>query len=1017
MRIGMIVERLGLLIVGMAFVPTLGLSLQTESSRPAGNSPVVQVFTQRCLGCHSGAAPEGDVDLTRPSQVVHAENATSPLDGRLWQVIANGEMPADGDLTSSEKEIIRAWLVDGAAGDFEPIDPLRYSSPTRAGYDWWAWQPLPAIAPPPVAASDRVRNCVDQFVLARLENEGFGYGPDAEPRQQVRRLYFDLTGLPPPPEVVEAFSTDPSDAAYSALVDRLLSSPEYGERWGRHWLDIVRYGESDGFERNGPRRDSWRYRDWVIDALNADLSYDEFARRQIAGDVLCDDPVEGAAASGFLVAGVHNTVVGASRSMQLLARQDELEDLIGAVGQTFWGLTINCARCHDHKFDPLMQREYYQLVAAVADVQPGTRQIRAAAEQRELESLAARLADIRIDLNNLERPIRDQILAERQNAAAKAESAPGSVSHSLGSADASLVAAWDFQEGLVDRIGGQTLELAGDSHIAAGGLTLDGEGDFAMGSTLTSALKEKTLAVWVVLDDLEQRGGGTLSIETPDGGVFDAIVFGEQEPQRWMAGSNGFVRTQSFGGEGEPTPGEPLFIAITYDAQGWIRAYRNGLPYGQAYQSSGPVEFLAGNGRVLLGLRHSPPGGNRFFRGTIQRAQLYDRALTAEEIGQVAVPKSLFVSRDELRRRLADDQAAQHDQWLEEMERLESRRAELNAHLPASIYTAVSTPSEPTRLLPRGDVMHPGEQVEPALPNFLLHAKIPWAESLGADFGQARPRAQLAQALTAAENPLFPRVIVNRLWHYHFGRGLVATPSDLGFNGGVPSHPELLDWLAGELRRNGMRLKPLHRLLVNSTAYRQSSRFDAAAHARDAENRWLWRRSPARLDAETVRDAMLWVSGRLNPQRGGPGFDDVAVIDNNNGTTYYEPIDREDPQLNRRTIYRFTPRGGRSALLDSLDCPDPSTATPRRSVTTTPLQALSLQNNDLVLRLAAAFGEGAAVACPGDTARQVDWMFRRAYGRGATPAELSAADRVAQKHGLAAVARALFNSNEFILVQ
>ncbi|MBC8349079.1 MAG: DUF1553 domain-containing protein, partial [Verrucomicrobia bacterium] len=293
---------------------------------------------------------------------------------------------------------------------------------------------------------------------------------------------------------------------------------------------------------------------------------------------------------------------------------------------------------------------------------------------------------------------------------------------------------------------------------------------------------------------------------------------------------------------------------------------------------------------------------------------------------------------------------------------------------------------------------------------------------LGSDFGlsenpsDADRRRKLAEWITHPENPLFPRVIVNRLWHHHFGTGLVATPNDLGFNGGQPSHPDLLDWLAGELKRNGYRLKHLHRLMVTSSAYRQSSVPNVRGMASDADNRLLWRRSPVRLDAESLRDAMLMVSGKLNRQMGGPGFRDVNIrpLD---GTTYYTPFDKEDSALNRRTVYRFSPRGRRSAILDAFDCPDPSTAAPRRSVTTTPIQALALLNNAFVLRMAEGFATRLVREAGQDITGQVNLAYALVYGRKPDAEETKLGASLASGHGMDALCRVLFNSNEFVVIE
>jgi len=969
-----------------------------QTGRPA-SEPIARLISSRCLRCHAGAEPEGGIDLTGPSRI--ATDTAAPdrlLESRLWEVVRDGDMPPDDALAENEKKIVYDWLVAGAPNGFEPIDPWQFTTDKRAGYDWWSLQPIQQVEIPP-AGNERIRGPIDRFVLAKLEGQGLKFSPDAEPRHQMRRLYFDLTGLPAPPEAIKRFEADPSDAAYGQIVGRLLASPEYGERWARHWLDIVRFGESDGFERNAPRPQSWRYRDWVIEALNADMPFDEFARKQIAGDALCKDPVEGMVATGFLVAGVHNTVVGSSKSMQLFARQDEMEDLVGTVGQTFAGLTFNCARCHDHKFDPLTQKEYYQLVAATAGVNHGIRQARPAIDQQRLEEMSLQTVGLRDALTRLEKTAREKVLSGRKQTSDKAAIGPEPRYE------------WEFALGS-QLANNQALELHGDANRSASGLELDGDGDFAQSLPIPFDVAEKTLEAWVRLGNLDQRGGAAISVETLDGSTFDAVVFAEREEKHWMAGSNGFSRTQPFGGVAESIANEPVHIAITYAADGTITAWRNGTVQGLPYRSAELQKFSSGAARILFGLRHSPGSGNRFLSGTIIRARLYDRVLSAEEIAASAGMESSWVDAAELVQHMSPGERDQRTRKLNELELLIAAQKELEAGSLVSAYTAVFSPAGATHFLPRGDAMNPGDEVEPGAPAAIAGLPGAFPKSLA----EQDRRVHLANWLTDEANSLFYRVIVNRLWHYHFGRGIIATPSDFGFNGGTPSHPELLDWLAAEFQRNGNRLKPLHRMIVTSTAYRQSSAWDDASWNQDAGNQWLWRKSPTRLDAEVVRDTLLDVSGKLNRQRGGPGYEDVKIIDQNNGTTYYESFDSDDPRTDRRTIYRLAPRGGRSALLDSLDCPDPSAATPRRSVTTTPLQALSLLNNDFVLRISDASAARASAETP-EIKLQIQWMFRKTLGRNVSEEELVAAEVLARDHGLAAVARALFNCNEFVIVQ
>ncbi|HAA51299.1 MAG TPA: hypothetical protein DCE43_16400, partial [Planctomycetaceae bacterium] len=333
-------------------------SLAAAPTRPVDfDQSVAALLATRCLDCHSGTSPKGGLDLTAHREATRGgETGPAFVPGRLeaslaWKRVVAGEMPPKKRLSKTEQALLKQWILEGARWGTDPIDRYRYTTSTRAGTDWWSLQPLADPTPPSVADKKWPRGDIDRFVLARLSANRLSPTAPATPRQLVRRLHIDLTGLPPAPATVAEFVATPTDAAYSKLVDRLLASPEYGERWGRHWLDVVRFGESNGFERNAPRKNLWPYRDWVIEALNQDMPYDRFVRLQLIGDLLLPGR-QGAASTGFLVAGVHNTVVGGSKRMKLLARQDELEDLAASVGQTFLGLTVNCARCHDHKFDP-----------------------------------------------------------------------------------------------------------------------------------------------------------------------------------------------------------------------------------------------------------------------------------------------------------------------------------------------------------------------------------------------------------------------------------------------------------------------------------------------------------------------------------------------------------------------------------------------------------------------------------------------------------------------------------------
>jgi len=979
-----------------------------DAPRRHFDAKVARVLAAHCLSCHSGKSPRGKLDLsTRRGFESGGENGRPVMPGNpqaslLWHRVRDGEMPPKKNLPAADRQILQDWIADGAVWGTSPIDALRWTTSGRAGYDWWSLQPLRDVRPPALAKGTRARNGIDHFVARRLAERALPPAPEADSRTLIRRLYYDLIGLPPAPEQVARFIENPNEEAYRKLVDDLLASTAYGERWGRHWLDVARFGESDGFERNSPRKTLWYYRDWVIQALNDDMPYDQFVKMQLAGDILQPGP-QGAAAVGFLVAGVHNTVVGGSQRMKLLARQDELEEIVAAVSQSFLGLTVNCARCHDHKFDPVPTTEYYRMISALDGVQHGERAVPKPDIANQLAETLKRVKTLGTELQMIDAGARKQILAQRKQSPKPKPRIDRPQPY----------ATWEFEGNLKDSRGRLHGTAHGQARLQNGALLLDGNQSYVATAALAQDIAEKTLEAWVILDNLTQRGGGVISLESIGGVRFDAIVFGEREPGRWMAGSDGFTRTKSFNGDQE-TIGvqEPVHVAIVYQRDGRITGYRNGRAYGQGYKT-GFAPFAAKQSHILFGLRHSPATGNRLFQGRILRANLYDRALNAEAVAASAGLESDFVSQDAIIAWLPETGKQQRRKLQARLDSARIALRSLQAQERSKVYSVVPRNPGVMRVHRRGSVTDYGDEVTPG--------GVAAVAALDADFGLAKNapdaerRRKLAEWITARANPLFTRVIVNRLWHYHFGTGIVDTPSDLGFNGGRPTHPDLIDWLARQLQAANYRIKPLHRLIVLSATYRQSSSAHPRGLAQDAGNRYLWRFAPRRIEAEVVRDSALQVAGVLNPQRGGPGFEDVSITPNN-GTTYYEPIDRPGAELNRRTVYRFAPRGGRSSVLDTFDCPDPSTATPRRSVTTTPLQALSLLNNPFILRMADAFAQRIEREGHRDPRQQVRRAWQLALLRTPEADEERLGVMLTQQHGLSTLCRALFNSNEFIIV-
>ena len=976
---------------------TLLLGTALQAAPPDFDKQIAPLLASHCIDCHRGAKPKGDFDLTRKAAVQGKEST-------ILERVAADEMPPKKPLSAIDKKLLKDWVEAGAKWGTDPIDPFRFTTANRAGFDWWALQPIKQSEVPKIQnPKSKIENPIDSFVLSKLSDKGLSPSPPAERRVLIRRLTFDLIGLPPTPEEVVDFLKDESPEAYAKVVDRLLASPHYGERWARHWLDVVRYGETDGFERNAPRPNSWPYRDWVIRSLNADMPYDEFAKLQLAGDVLRPNDPEAIKATGYLVAAVHNTVLG-NDQMRAVARVDELEDLVGAVGQTFLGLTVNCARCHDHKFDPISQLDFYRLAAALSGVGHGERSLPNEEFARKVKQLETVIATLSKELSAIEEPARKAILAERGK-----ESLPGKL--------ASPIAAWDFRTGPEDLIGKMHAKPIGTAKFTPAGAVFDGKSGFVRTAPLASELRAKTLEAWVSLSNLTQRGGGVMSLQTPEGNEFDAIVFGENEPAKWMAGSNGFVRTKPFGGEIE-TDQQTVHIAIAYSLDGTITSFRNGKPYGKSYLSKGPLTYKAGSAVIAFGCRHEPAGINKMLAGTVAAARLYDKALSLDEVAASFAAGPQFVGDAEIEAKLTPEDNKQRGIVKLKLDYVLTQRNFAKAGASEAVYANVLQNPGVTRFLNRGQVEQPGEIVAPSgLPAL---AATNFNFGLAADATDSLRREKLAEWIASPSNPLFARVIVNRLWHHHFGAGLVETPSDFGFNGGRPTHPELLDWLSLELIKptdgRPWTLKRLHKLIVTSATYRQSSAPDKNALAIDADNRLLWRMKPRRLEGEAVRDSMLATSGLLNRTIGGKGFSDYKER-NFNGTAYYDPFDPEGPESQRRSIYRFLPRGSNTGLLDTFDCPDPASAAPRRAITTTPLQALALWNGGFALRAAGAFADRVAKDCPNDISKQVTRSWQLAFGRNPTPTEQTLGEKLVAEHGLKALGRALYNANEFLVVE
>lgn len=942
-----------------ALLPWLAFNTQALADAGEQSQQLKRLLARHCLECHQGDQAEAGLDLSHRAGAITG-GASGPALGPdskdsalLIERVRSGEMPPETPLSESDKRELLELLPQLELWPETPIDPWTQSSESRAGYDWWSLAPLVAPPLPEQQSADFTgRHPIDQFVQQELAKQGLSPAPLATERDQVRRLFADLIGLPPTFEQVRDFEANPSDEAWNQLVDELLASDAYAQRWTQHWLDVARFGESNGFEYNEPREGAWHYRDWVIRSLRDDLPYNEFARMQIAGDLIQPNSIDGLAATGFLVAGIHNTVIGQSEAMRRNVRHAELEEIASTTSQAFLGLTIHCARCHDHKFDPIRTDEYYRFISALDGITHGTRNVAPTIDAQE--SLQRR--DV----------IWRQILRD-------ARARNQSLSHSANSLT--------LREPLTD------CNEAGVKYQV----------NVTVAPTVWSNPAQQTLPTDGVCIELLRANGNQLTSyeilpgvwpQTPEGPAFETYAFtytGDGNGPLQLRLSS-LLHQDRFGGaidrvQIQTEAGETIFID-TFDD------FTPQQPAGTQADTGFKVHWgMKSQKWIYEGLN------------SIHALELTPGEFAVQIYGgMIDQPFT--------------PQSPQQESWFHELQQLEQQA------LTVSVYTIVPRDPGPMHVARRGDPMQPLDAVAPG--GLAAIQTLPHDFQLTVDATDADRRMQLAQWMTHPDNGPFHRTIVNRLWHLHFGRGLVATPSDLGWAGGQPSHPELLDWMACWFRDHDYSLKQLHRLIVTSHTYRQSARSihprDSQANAIDADNRWLWRQNPRRLDAESLRDAMLAVSNRLDPSLFGPSYRDVQV-EVIGAAHYYRPLDSASPELNRRSLYRWRVRADRTPLLEAFDCPEPSTPTPARAITTTPTQALSLWNDPFVLRASDWLAERIEHDAGSEQQVQAIFAWRLTLARDPSVQELRLSETLVREQGLPALCRVLFNSTEFVVFE
>ena len=858
-------------LVGV-FLVSAGAQAQTRAEITFTDH-IRPIFERSCWNCHGEASQLSDLDLrTREAAVEGGVRGPALVpgradDSRLFRMLAGLDdppMPMAGDpLSDAELMAIRTWIDDGAHWDEggatsadAALAALENTLLPDGAREYWAFK-LPKKAPVPASAD--FEHPVDRFLDAARQEAGVTAGPRADDLTLVRRAYLDLTGLPPTLEQIDEFLADKERGAWERLIDRLLDSPHYGERWGRHWMDVARYADSTGFEQDYRRDNAWRYRDYIIDAFNDDKPYNQFLREQIAGDELDHVTDETRIATGFLRAGPR---VNFREKDNPERRHDYLDDVLGTLGRGVLGMTVHCARCHDHKFDPILQKDYYSMQASIfgyVEIDYPLLDRAGVQEYREKNAaIDAAQQPLRDEIAEIEAPHRERLRIEL------------------------------IKERFPENV--QQAALKPEAERTAG---------------------EQLLAAQV------------LSINPPRRQVVEALS--EEEGDRWSKLTAAVEALEAV------RPPEPPMAEIVTDGD-----YR--------YAPDGPGDNVIGcpECRILP----DEPG-----------------SFLHEEGG------------------------------------------------PA--YEA-----PPNYFLIRGDPFSPGSEMSPGFLTVATYGDPPTALPRP-DGRTSGRRLALAEWIASRDNPLTARVMANRIWHHHFGRGIVRTLDNLGRMGDAPTHPELLDYLAVEFMDRGWSVKEMHRLLMTSEAYRMASAHeDADSRAADPDNRLLWQYRPQRLEAEALRDAIMTVSGAIDLTVGGePVFPHVPqelLLAARNG---YWDNQADGPDVWRRSVYVFRRRSLSFPFFETFDLPDQNQTAAARNVSTVATQALTLMNNEFVLNQARLFAERLERAAPGDVDRQIDLAYRIALTRPPAAEEARIARDLVSSQSLVDLTHVMLNLNEFLYLR
>ncbi|MGV3663547.1 MAG: DUF1553 domain-containing protein [Prosthecobacter sp.] len=974
------------------------------------------IFEKHCYECHGAKKQKNDYRLDIKSialtggeghapNIVAGKSTESPLFRFVNGADKDLQMPPKTRLSSAEIEVLQRWIDEGAVWP-DGVDVAKVEDRT----DWWAFKPIKVsslrfqVSSSGTPAGRHETHPIDVFIREKLVEKNLKPSAPADARTLIRRLSFDLTGLPPSLEEVAAFVSDTSVNAYEKLVDRLLASPRYGERWARHWLDVVHYGETHGYDKDKARMNAWPYRDYVIRALNADKLYARFLEEQIAGDALYPGTTDGTTALGFIAAGpwdlIGHAEVPETKLDGKIARHLDRDDMVQNAIGTLCSLTVQCAQCHYHKFDPISQEDYYSLQAVFAAVdRTDISYYPDDAMMGRFAALEKQRVGLTTSITALEEPL-------------------------IKKAGAAYAALTKRIEGAAEKTAKSNPNAKPDfGYHSAISPVQDAEKwvQVDLGRSITI---EKVL-LKPCYDDYGSIGGGfgfpvRFKVECSDDPKFKTgvtLLWRKHDATFMNDFANPGLRAFETGGtKDEGTQGRYLRVTAVKLAPR-KGDYIFALAELQVLDEAG--KNLA-EGRPVTAL-DSIEAAPRW-----RKANLTDGI--APEARSQEDKEQLIVQRDELLKSTAD--AGTRDRLVTLKAQLKDVQAGL-AKLPppGKVYAgAIHTGQGAFRgtgneggkprviqVLKRGDVKQPAQEVSPRGIEKLGEVfHLPF--DLQTDHESAR-RAALARWVTDKGNALTWRSLVNRVWQHHFGRGLVETANDFGRMGSQPTHPELLDWLALTFRDDlGGSLKKLHKLIVMSETYRQSSAASPEAVKMDGANAWLSHQIRRKLDAESVRDSILSVSGKLDLAMGGPSFQDF-IIDKPQHSPHYEYHlhDPEDPKSHRRSIYRFIVRSQPQPFMTVLDCADPSMRVDKRNESLSPLQALTMMNNGLTVVMARHFAERVAKEATG-TEAQVRRAFGLAVSREPMAGELGPLTEYARAEGLENACRVILNLNEFSFV-